>query len=101
MFPLVSYPTPSQKTFQDAYENWGVNREKIIIFFKVNIKDDNVFYTDIYTITKKIFTSHESHVKFSSIITPRNLIEFSLLILILLNVIVVSCDGRESHIETL
>ena len=53
MFPLVSYSTPSQKTFQDAYGNWGVNREKIIIFFKVNIKDDNVFYTDIYTITKK------------------------------------------------
>ena len=50
---------------------------------------------------KKIFTSHESHVKFSSIITPRNLIESSLLLLILLNVIVGSCDGRESHIEIL
>ena len=34
MFTLVSYPTVSQKKFQDAYE-------------KLNIKDDNVFYTDI------------------------------------------------------
>ena len=30
MFHLVSYPTPSQKKFQDAYENRGVKREKIV-----------------------------------------------------------------------
>ena len=48
MFALVSYPTFFQKKFQDAYENWGVEREKRIIFLKLKIKDDNVFYTDIY-----------------------------------------------------
>ena len=41
--------------FQDAYENREVKREKIIIFLKLNIKDDNVFDTDIYTITIKVF----------------------------------------------
>ena len=34
----------------------GVKRQKIIIFCKLNIKDDNVFSLDIYTITIKIFT---------------------------------------------
>ena len=32
----------------------GVKREKIIIFCKLNVKDDNVFNLDIYTITIKI-----------------------------------------------
>ena len=49
MFALVSYSTSSQKRFQDAYEKWGVEREKIIIFFKLNVKDDSVFYTDIFS----------------------------------------------------
>ena len=33
MLTLVSYSTYSQKNIQDAYEKWGVEREKIIIFF--------------------------------------------------------------------
>ena len=32
MFALENYATPSQKKFQDAYENQGVKREKRIIF---------------------------------------------------------------------
>ena len=45
MFALVSHPTLSQKKFQDAYENWGVKREKRTIFLKLNIKDEKTFYT--------------------------------------------------------
>ena len=29
-------------------KNWGVKREKIIVFCKLTIKDGSVFYTDIY-----------------------------------------------------
>ena len=54
---LVSYPTPSQKKFKRAYENRGVKREKIIICFKLNIKDDNIFYTDVYNGNKNIYKS--------------------------------------------
>ena len=59
---LVSYPTPSQKKFKGAHENRGVKREKIIACFKLNIKDDNIFYTDVYTMTIKIFTSHKKNL---------------------------------------
>ena len=72
MFALLNYPTPSgkkvsgcQKKFQDAYENWGVKREKRIIFSKLNIKDDNV-YIYIYTITIKIFKSQKKFKKMST-----------------------------------
>ena len=41
------------------------------------------------------------HVKFSSMITPRNLTEFSLLNSMLWKVMVGSYNGRESHIDTL
>ena len=47
---------------QDAYEFLNEKlrsekREKNYFFCKLNIKDGNVFYTDIYTITTiKIFT---------------------------------------------
>ena len=41
------------------------------------------------------------HVKFSSLITPRNLPGFSLLISMLLNVMDGSCNRRESHIGSL
>ena len=74
MFALLNYPTPSgkkvsgcQKKFQDAYENWGVKREKRIIFSKLNIKDDNVYiYIYIYTITIKIFKSQKKFKKMST-----------------------------------
>ena len=59
----MSYPTSSQKKFKGAYENRGVKREKIIICFKLNIKDDNIFYTDVYTMAIKIFTSHKKMLK--------------------------------------
>ena len=36
-FALVSYPTPFQKKFLDAYKNQELKREKIIICFKLNI----------------------------------------------------------------
>ena len=39
-----------------------VKREKIF-FLKLNIKDDNVFNTDIYTIAIKIFTRHKKSLK--------------------------------------
>ena len=59
MFPLVSYPTSSQEKFKDAYkflnEKSGLKREKKYIFWKLNIKDNNVHNTDMYTITVKIF----------------------------------------------
>ena len=62
LLALVSYPTPSQKKFKGAHENRGVKREKIIACFKLNIKDDNIFYTDVYTMTIKIFTSHKKNL---------------------------------------
>ena len=38
-------------------KNWEEKGEKRIAFCKLNIKDENVFYTDIYTITTiQIFT---------------------------------------------
>ena len=38
-------------------KNLEVKREKIVFFCKLNVKDDNGFYTDMYTIeTIKIFT---------------------------------------------
>ena len=43
-------------------KNWGIKREKRIFFFKFNIKDDNVCFTDIYTI-KTIETSTWSNIK--------------------------------------
>ena len=59
MFPLVSYPTSSQGKFKDAYkflnEKSGTGKREKNIFWKLNIKDNNVFKTDIYTITVKIF----------------------------------------------
>ena len=63
VFTLVSYPNPSQKKYQDAYETRAVKRDKIIICFK--LKDGNVF---LYTITIKIFTSHKK--KFKIMPTP-------------------------------
>ena len=56
---MTSYPTPSQKKFQDAYENQGLKREKTTTCFKLNIKNGNVFFTYICTVTIKIFTSHK------------------------------------------
>ena len=59
MFPLVSYPTHSQEKFNDAYkfmnEKSGTEKREKNTFWKLNIKDNNVFKTDIYTITVKIF----------------------------------------------
>ena len=59
MFPLVSYPTHSQEKFKDAYkfmnEKSGTEKREKNIFWKLNIKDNNVFKTNIYTITVKIF----------------------------------------------
>ena len=54
---------------EDAYKflnkKMRSEREKITIFCKLNIKDDNVFYTDIYAmITIKLFTcSYIKNVK--------------------------------------
>ena len=41
------------------------------------------------------------HAKFTTMITPRNLAEFSLLVLTLFNVVVDSLNRRELHIDTL
>ena len=54
LFDLHPLVHPCLFYMQDTYEffwkkNWGLKREKIIKFFcRLNIKDGNVFYTDIY-----------------------------------------------------
>ena len=47
MFSLISYPSPSQKKFQDAYENGGVKREKELFFLNSTSKI-KMFYTQIF-----------------------------------------------------
>ena len=51
---------------EDAYEFWkkklGNKKREKNFFFKFNIKDDNVCFTDIYTI-KTIETSTWSNIK--------------------------------------
>ena len=60
-FALVSYPSPSQKKFCFAYEFsneklGSEKREKNQFFRKLNLKDQ-YFYTVIYAMTIRIFTS--------------------------------------------
>ena len=62
IFDLLPLVHPCSFYMQDAYEFLNEKlrsekREKNYFFCKLNIKDGNVFYTDIYTITTiKIFT---------------------------------------------
>ena len=61
---------------QNAYEFLteklrSEKREKNYFFCKLNIKDGNVFYTDIYTITTiKIFSSSYVKKMFKKMSTP-------------------------------
>ena len=60
------------------------------------VNNSNIFRNLLSTTSILFF-----HVKFSSMIMPRNLIEFSLLVSMLLNAIVDSCNRGDSHIDSL
>ena len=52
-------------------KNWGVKERKESFFCKLTVKDGNVSYTDIYTITTtKIFTCAYKKINFKKMSTP-------------------------------
>ena len=73
MFNLLPFVHPCSFYMQDAYEFLNEKlrnekREENCFFCKLNIKDGNVFYTDMYTITTiKIFTCSDIRKSFKNV----------------------------------